>query len=54
MIMGASVVSFDELLITADESLVQPDKKAIAINEKKKYFILIRSSPFHNKSLISN
>lgn len=42
--MGSSVVSFaDELILTADESLVQPDKKAIAINEKKKYFILIRS-----------
>ena len=46
--MGSSVVSF------ADESLEQPDKKEIAINEKKKYFILIRIPPFHNKSLISN
>lgn len=45
--MGSSVVSFaDEFLLSADESLVQPDKKAIAINEKKKYFILIRFSPF--------
>ncbi|MEK3953777.1 hypothetical protein [Psychrobacillus sp. FSL K6-1464] len=44
--MGSSVVSFaNELLLTADESLVQPDT-AIAINEKKKYFILIRFSPF--------
>ena len=53
--MGSSVDSVAvELLITDDESLVQPDKKAIAINEKIKYFILIRFPPFYNKSLFPN